>query len=80
MVAEQDEEDDKLRWRVDAEVQAAVAEVRQATESSSAELRAKLLAAEHRAQGLRTDLATWEAAVAERDAELRNLQVRARSS
>ena len=30
MVVEQDEEDDKLRWRVDAEVAAAVSQVRAA--------------------------------------------------
>ena len=83
MVAEQDEEDDKLRWRVDAEVQAAVAEVRASADakerradSAVSELRTKLNTAEQRVQRLTADLEAWEAAVAERDAELRNLQVR----
>lgn len=83
MVTEQDEEDDKLRWRVDTEVAAAVAEIRaaadtqqEAAESRADRLREQLAAAEQRVAGLTSELRVWEASVAERDAELRNLQAR----
>ena len=54
----------------------AAAEARQqAAEAREAKLRSTLAAAEEQAQRLRSELSAWEAAVAERDAELRNLQV-----
>lgn len=81
-MAEQEEEDAAVHERVDAEVQGAVAAVRAAAEARTAaaeaaaeELRAKLAAVERKSAGLAADLSAWEAAVAERDAELRSLQV-----
>ena len=56
-------------------MRAAAETQQQAAEARELELRSTLTAMEEQAQRLRSELATWEAAVAERDAELRNLQV-----
>ena len=79
MVSEQDAEDDKLQWKVEAEVRAATkaaAAAKKAAEASKQALRERLEASEKRGAGLESNLKAWEAAVAERDTEIRNLQVR----
>lgn len=78
MVTEQEDEEEKIRWRVDAELQSALrlaASEQEAAGSAVVSLKGKLQDAEARIQGLQTDLSAWETAVSERDAELQNLQV-----
>lgn len=79
MVSEQDAEDDKLQWKVEAEVQAATkaaAAAREAAEAREKALQARLEAFEKQTAGLESNLTAWESAVAERDTEIRNLQAR----
>ena len=80
MVTEQEDEEDKIRWRVDAEVQSALrlaSSEQQAADSAVQELRMQLGVANAQISGLQKDLAAWEKAVSERDVELNNLQVNA---
>ncbi|KAK9804295.1 hypothetical protein WJX72_005331 [[Myrmecia] bisecta] len=81
LVGEQDAEEDKVRWRVDAEVRlvreelaAGAAQQEAVARSQLAEAQAQLAAAHERLQQTQTDLEAWEAAVAARDTELQNLQ------
>ena len=79
MVSEQDAEDDKMQWKVEAEVRAATkaaAAAKEAAEAREQALRQKLEASENQCAGLESNLTAWEAAVAERDTEICNLQVR----
>ncbi|KAK9806416.1 hypothetical protein WJX73_004216 [Symbiochloris irregularis] len=81
MVAEQEDEEDKVRWRVDAEVKLAredlLAQEAERTAShstASASMQAELNSAMERIHRMDADLNAWEAAVASRDVELANLQ------
>ena len=79
MVSEQDAEDDKLQWKVDAEVRSATRAAEAAAEAAKAgcrDLSCQLEAQRREVQTLESNLAAWESAVAERDAEIVNLQVR----
>lgn len=78
MVSEQDAEDDKLSWKIEAEVQVATREsiaAKEAAEARSRDLSMELEASKSQAAVLEESLTAWEAAVAERDAEIGNLQV-----
>lgn len=78
IVSEQDAEDDKLQWKVEAEVRIAIKAAEAAKEAASARasgLRQQLDASEKQKEALESTLTAWEAAVAERDIEIRNLQV-----
>lgn len=78
MVSEQDAEDDKLTWKVEAELQTATRTLRAAKEAAEAtgrDLGQRLEASESRFAALEESLVAWEAAVAERDIEISNLQV-----
>lgn len=80
-MTEQEEEEEKLRWRVDAEVKLALEEFQKAEAQQSAgnqgevaELKAGMDSANAQIQQMHEDLQAWEQAVSARDAELRNLQ------
>eukprot|EP00887_Chlorella_sp_A99_P007773 scaffold20.g7773.t1 len=79
MLREQEDEEEKIRWRVEAEVKLAVERLQRigAAPGAGPELARALeeaAAARQRVKQLEADMAKWEAAVAERDAELQNLQ------
>ncbi|DBA84917.1 TPA: hypothetical protein ACH3X1_005929 [Trebouxia sp. C0004] len=81
LMTEQEEEEEKLRWRVDAEVKLALEEFQKAeaqrgagSQGEVAELKVGMDSANAQIQQMHEDLQAWEQAVAARDAELRNLQ------
>ena len=78
MVSDQESEDDKLQWRIDAEVQAAVRAAiadREVALAQVRELSQQMSQQQSQRADLDASLTAWEAAVAERDAEIVNLQV-----
>ena len=82
MVAEQEEEEGSLQWRIDAEVQLALQEAKAGEASRLADLEAKAAALEaaldkarlHEAE-LAADARAWQDALPAKDAEIQNLQV-----
>eukprot|EP00884_Botryococcus_braunii_P002327 jgi/Botrbrau1/12095/Bobra.0186s0018.1 len=81
MVAEQEDEEEKIRWRVDAEVRLVAESIKaeaEGKETSRLEevtaLRAAAAESAARCQQLDAVLSEWEAAVTARDEEIRNLQ------
>ncbi|KAL0048136.1 hypothetical protein WJX82_008657 [Trebouxia sp. C0006] len=81
LMTEQEEEEEMLRWRVDAEVKLALEEFQKAeaqrgagNQGEVAELKAGMDSANAQIQQMHEDLQAWEQAVSARDAELRNLQ------
>lgn len=82
MLNEQEDEEDKVRWRVEAEVKVELERLRAAGGleaaagggAAGARLAEELAAARARCEALEGDAAKWEAALAARDAELQNLQ------
>lgn len=76
MLGEQDDEEEKVRWRVDAEVKLAMDKLGRGGGGGAveAQLRSELAAAAERVEALQSEAARWEGAAAARDAELANLQ------
>lgn len=78
MVVEQEDEEEKLRWRVEAEVQSALrlrSNDQDIIESQVSLLRSQLQEAQNQIQSLQNDLQEYEHLVSMRDTELENLQV-----
>ncbi len=82
MVAEQEEEEGGLQWRIDAEVRLALQEAQAGEATRAAGLQAQaavaeaaLEAARARVASVEADLKAWQDAVPARDTEIQNLQV-----
>ncbi|BDA50973.1 probable Golgin candidate 4 at C-terminar half [Coccomyxa sp. Obi] len=80
-MAEQEDEEDKMRWRIEAEVRLALEAAQQAQAQREAYyqrelacLKADLDFSKKQAQQFGEDIDAWKAAVAARDAEIQNLQ------
>ena len=86
MVAEQEEEEGGLQWRIDAEVRLALQEAQAGEATRMADLQAQAAASEAalaqaraREAGLEADVKAWQEALPARDAEIQNLQVPCRA-
>ena len=82
MVAEQEEEEGGLQWRIDAEVRLALQEAQAGEATRMADLKAQAAALEAalaqvqaREAALEANVKAWQEAVPARDTEIQNLQV-----
>ena len=81
-VMRQEDEEDSMRWRVEAEVRLAVDRAQQASAQQEAQmhkdmadLNAELTHAREQLDGQSSDLSAWRDAVVAKDLEIQNLQV-----
>lgn len=81
-VMRQEDEEDSVRWRVEAEVRLAVDRAQQAAAQQEAQmhkdmadLNAELTHAQEQLDSQSSDLSAWRDAVAAKDLEIQNLQV-----
>lgn len=77
-VSEQEDEEERLRWRVEAEVKLQLDAAHAAATQQVAALQKQLASAHSQLQHLRGDVDVQQAAVESRDLEIQNLQVTSR--